>query len=279
MTTREAINYLLDPLSLPESMDIKDKLRWHEDAVNMAIEALKAQDAKPDEKDHQKLSDSDKLGVKTGETCADAISREVAIDAVQSIERLATMPDNDAVVRMSAVEYVLYHLPSAQPNLQPTCNRLATDCISRQAVIDLWEQYHPYIAIKACEYDAKLRRLPSAQADSKELSFTHKALDTISRQAAMDALNEYFARIGKLKRRGLTKGEKAISLDTVGTVKTLPSVQPERQTGHWERDGHHIKCSVCGIWMCDTDREGDAIPNSFCPNCGADMKGEQDGVD
>ena len=54
--------------------------------------------------------------------------------------------------------------------------------------------------------------------------------------------------------------------------------QPERPTGHWERDGHHIKCSVCGIWMCDTDREGDAIPNSFCPNCGADMKGEQNAV-
>ena len=51
--------------------------------------------------------------------------------------------------------------------------------------------------------------------------------DLISRQSAIDALNEYFARIGKLKRRGLTKGEKAISLDTVGTIKTLPSIQPE----------------------------------------------------
>ena len=51
--------------------------------------------------------------------------------------------------------------------------------------------------------------------------------DCISRQQAIDALNEYFARIGKLKRRGLTKGEKAISLDTVGTIKTLPSAQPE----------------------------------------------------
>ena len=40
-----------------------------------------------------------------------------------------------------------------------------SDCISRQAAIDLWEQYHPYIAIKACEYDAKLRRLPSVQPE------------------------------------------------------------------------------------------------------------------
>ena len=50
--------------------------------------------------------------------------------------------------------------------------------------------------------------------------------DIINRQAAIDALNEYFARIGKLKRRGLTKGEKAISLDTVGAIKTLPPAQP-----------------------------------------------------
>ena len=40
MTNQEAIDYLLNPLSLPESMDIKDKLKWHEDALNMAIEAL-----------------------------------------------------------------------------------------------------------------------------------------------------------------------------------------------------------------------------------------------
>ena len=46
---------------------------------------------------------------------SDLISRQTAIDAVQGIGRLATLPDNDAVVRMSAVEYVLFNLPSAQP--------------------------------------------------------------------------------------------------------------------------------------------------------------------
>lgn len=50
MTIQEAINYLLNPLSLPESMDVIDKLKWHEEALDMAIEALKAQDAKLDEK-------------------------------------------------------------------------------------------------------------------------------------------------------------------------------------------------------------------------------------
>ena len=47
----------------------------------------------------------------------DTIYRQQAIDAVQGIGRLATLPDNDAVVRMSAVEYVLFNLPSAQPEV------------------------------------------------------------------------------------------------------------------------------------------------------------------
>ena len=71
-------------------------------AYTMAVDALKAQ------------------------TDGDTISRQVAIDAVQGIGRLATLPDNDAAVRMSAVEYVLFNLPSAQP--EPNYDEWCTDC-------------------------------------------------------------------------------------------------------------------------------------------------------
>ena len=100
--------------------------------------------------------------------------------------------------------------------------------------------------------------------------------DLISRQAAIDALDEYFGRIGKLKRRGLTKGERAISLDVVGAIRTLPSAQPERKKGRWipheDEDGEHYgdKCSECGEWY--------VMPygkTNFCPKCGADMRGEK----
>lgn len=48
--------------------------------------------------------------------------------------------------------------------------------------------------------------------------------------------------------------------------------------GHWIK--HHndnlgrcmrdnLECSVCGKWMCDSPYQ------SFCPSCGADMRGEQ----
>lgn len=40
---------------------------------------------------------------------------------------------------------------------------MANDTISRQTAIELWEEYHPYIAVKACEYGKRLRSLPSAE--------------------------------------------------------------------------------------------------------------------
>jgi hypothetical protein len=39
------------------------------------------------------------------------------------------------------------------------------DLISRQAAIDLWEKFHPTIAVDAMQYDAELRQLPPAQSD------------------------------------------------------------------------------------------------------------------
>ena len=104
------------------------------------------------------------------------------------------------------------------------------------------------------------------------------ANDCISRQAAIDVLNEYFARIGKLKRRGLTKGEKAISLDTVGAIKTLPSAQPQHtclncgrtaNNGGWYEDGR-TRCPIeehyalpkdgyCHLWEKRKDWEDDYV--------------------
>lgn len=60
-------------------------------------------------------------------------------------------------------------------------------------------------------------------------------------------------------------------------VYSLPSAQPERKTGRWipheDEDGEYYgdKCSECGEWY--------VMPygkTNFCPNCGANMRGEQD---
>ena len=64
-------------------------------------------------------------------------------------------------------------------------------------------------------------------------------------------------------------------------MKRLPSAQPERKTGKWigteyagYADGNPVyyewKCSACGCVI-----EDDEPTWNFCPNCGADMRGEQ----
>ena len=47
-----------------------------------------------------------------------------------------------------------------------------------------------------------------------------------------------------------------------------------RPQGEWIIDGHHIRCNKCNEYICNTDREGNKIPDSFCPNCGSDMRGK-----
>ena len=65
-----------------------------------------------------------------GEMMDDLIRRKDAIDLVEKHYRAH---DND---ELELIAYEVGRLPSAQSNLQPTCNQLATDAISRQAAID-----------------------------------------------------------------------------------------------------------------------------------------------
>lgn len=65
------------------------------------------------------------------------------------------------------MRYLKYNTPSAQPDLQQTCNQLATDCISRQAAIDavlkLTYADGAYGYTDAKELVDSLEALPSAQ--------------------------------------------------------------------------------------------------------------------
>ena len=38
-----------------------------------------------------------------------------------------------------------------------------TDTVSREELMKLWDEYHPYIAIRAMSFDHALRKLPSVE--------------------------------------------------------------------------------------------------------------------
>ena len=63
-------------------------------------------------------------------------------------------------------------------------------------------------------------------------------------------------------------------------VEDMPTIEPERKTGKWIKHsiGHEhtpwgFDCSECGEWFVVGE---EAIKKyKYCPNCGADMRGEQ----
>ena len=91
--------------------------------------------------------------------------------------------------------------------------------------------------------------------------------DLIDRQAILkhiekirqDALMMDDIRIASILMTGMTLGEEV--------VRNQPSAQPERKKGTWTNDA---SCPFCGFqpWY-----ERDIHTLSFCPNCGADMRG------
>ena len=65
--------------------------------------------------------------------------------------------------------------------------------------------------------------------------------------------------------------------DAVQILRELPSVQPSRK-GHWikvtnGRGGH--ECNLCHEYA-PSYQDGDEYLTRYCPNCGADMRGDTD---
>ena len=104
--------------------------------------------------------------------------------------------------------------------------------------------------------------------------------DLISRREAIDALTEnkeminavldslaldYNTRRNEEQRRGQIN-------EDIETIKALPSAQPKRKKGKWERIGHtRHRCSECkGVALLD-DFGGECLTD-FCSCCGAEME-------
>ena len=74
---------------------------------------------------------------------------------------------------------------------------------------------------------------------------------------------------------GLPYVDAGISI-AIGKVCDAPAIEPEHKTGNWvgidDEPCEDWECNRCGEVV--TNCGYDVLPN-FCPNCGADMRGEQ----
>ena len=104
-------------------------------------------------------------------------------------------------------------------DLQSTCNKLATDCISRQAAIDIIEDALKHMGCVDME-DIRFifGKLPSAQHELAQ-NLHNACADLISRQAAIDAVN---------KNRDPVFHDSVHYEDAVYDISKLPPAQPEK---------------------------------------------------
>ena len=98
--------------------------------------------------------------------------------------------------------------------------------------------------------------------------------DTISRAKAIDALRT-------MQTYKLFAGDDMLLIDQAGAqteLMMLPPAQPERIRGRWTYSSYDDESGFDESWTCDKCGYSTNIEETnYCPNCGADMRGEQDG--
>lgn len=98
--------------------------------------------------------------------------------------------------------------------------------------------------------------------------------DLISRQDAIDALEGQLDYLQTLnKNENPTAEGKWYGVNWArNTIADLPYKQNERPKGEWKPDMDSFYCDQCGVTALEINRKW--YKSNFCPNCGADMRGE-----
>ena len=89
-----------------------------------------------------------------------------------------------------------------------------------------------------------------------------------------------------LKNRltALVRGGTNLNYCIADMIDRAPTIEPERKKGEWNFIGDQMfECSECGTYYTQSQfhqmrvRISDTEFPKFCPNCGADMRGDRDG--
>lgn len=187
-----------------------------------------------------------------------------------------------------------------------------SELIERQAVIDLWDKYHPTIAVDAMQYDAELRQLPHAQPtqltdDDIEIIRVHLSAikENLCNQHRWNEAKEYEALIDRLSAQP-EPCEDAVSREAVQdtihkwcgdcvdcetiayeVITKIPPVTPKQRTGYWypvgmaeavggesAQWGSAIAYHRCS--ECDEralqNEYGEEVLSKLCPHCWAKME-------
>lgn len=146
----------------------------------------------------------------------DLIDRQAAIDALNKMKIYRPL-DSDRYVISDCLNKIV-NLPSAQPERQ--VELVGTES-NIEILSELRAQFNCFDEVEEPCYRALSDAICalSEQPNSNETSFTHKALDTISRQAAIDQLYQSYN-----------------LLDAERRLEDMPPAQPEQ---HW------ISCNDC----------------------------------
>ena len=108
----------------------------------------------------------------------------------------------------------------------------------------------------------------SEQLETHDKRTETHACDLISRQAAISHVDDV----------PYIKNHPNVGLLWKAWIESLPSAQQERKKGRWLPDNR----PGGGFWVCScckfpSEAFAANVLYKFCPNCGADMRGEQDG--
>ena len=193
---------------------------------------------------------------------SDLISRQAVNKLVDELAR--AISDEKCHIQRGRnygrIMHDILELPSVEPeqNLQPTCNQLATDCISRQAAEEKLKKVVDEMALIFA--DIREKNVDDSVCGLCEYDCDH-GIDGYANECPGFERDDCF----KLKEEYQKEWT---------NLSNIPSVEPERKLGKWienKKTPGYTKwnCSECGLLVRNTQKPW----YEYCPKCGADMEG------